>query len=111
MSGGQILKITENEEVPFIHYSHVLARMMCNPPLPECNLGFREVCPGKEPIKELLSTFCKEMEIDEIEYKQWTNTDRSKLETIVMSSDDFVEAFLDRLDQLKAHDFISMELV
>ena len=107
MSGAQISKVTENEEVPFKHYSHILARMMCNPPLPECHLGCCEICPGKEPIKELLSTGFEEKEIDEIEYKQWTNTDRSKLETVVMSSDDFVEEFLDRLDQLKAHDFIS----
>ncbi len=94
MCGAQIPKITENEDVPIKHYSHSLVRMTCNPPLAECHLGSCDVCPGKEPIKELLSTCPEEMEIEEIEYKQWNNTDRSKLETVIMSSDDFWKSFL-----------------
>ena len=39
------------------------------------------------------------------------NTDRSNFETVIMSSDDFLEYFLERLDQWKAHDFISKRQV
>ncbi len=74
---GTDSKITDNKDVPFKHYNHALARMMCNPPLLECHLGSCKVCAGREPVKELLSTCLEEMEIEKIEYKQWTNTDRS----------------------------------
>ena len=50
-----------------------------------------------------------EEEIEEIEFKQWTTTDHSTLQTIVQSTDEFIEGFLDKLETLRRHDFISKQ--
>ena len=48
-------------------------------------------------------------ETEEIEFKQWTTIHRSTLQTIVQSTDEFIENFLDKLETLRRHDFISKE--
>ena len=48
-------------------------------------------------------------EIEEIEFKQWTTTDHSTLQTIVQSTDEFIEGFLDKLETLRRHDFIAKQ--
>ena len=47
--------------------------------------------------------------IDNITYKQWTNTDRSTLETVSSTSDDFVETFCVQLKALVSHSFIASQ--
>ena len=46
---------------------------------------------------------------NEIQYKQWTTTDRSQLETISQSTEEFVETFIEKLQLLSRHDFIAKE--
>ena len=75
--------ITSNKEVPLLHYSHALANIMCNQSLPSCHLGLCSCCPGNEPLREMLERCSDEDGMDEIEYQQWTTTDRSNMETIV----------------------------
>ena len=58
--------------------------------------------------KKLLENF-DENEFDEIQYKQWTTTDRSQLETISQSTEEFVETFITKLPVLSRHDFIAQE--
>lgn len=45
--------------------------------------------------------------IDEVTYKQWVTVDRCSMETIVKSTDDFIDDFLETLLKLKTHTFIS----
>ena len=47
-------------------YHHLLAKMVCNPPLPDCYLGKCEVCPGIEPLKQELYSLFDENMIDSI---------------------------------------------
>ena len=104
MAGSMMNKRTANEEIPLKHYSHAIAKTMCNPSLPSCHLGDCTECPGKEPLREIPERCFNEEEIEEIEFKQWTTTDRSTLETIVQSTDEFIESFLDKLETLRRHD-------
>ena len=46
-----------------------------------------------------------ENSIDTVEVKQWTQTDRANLETKVMSTDEFIDAFTAMLIKLSIHDF------
>ena len=48
-----------------------------------------------------------ENSIDEITYKWWTHTDRSNLELIVKSSEDFVESLIQMLQNYMKHNFIT----
>eukprot|EP00795_Rhopilema_esculentum_P017280 gene17280-8847_t len=75
--------VTANEVVPVSHYGHALAKMMCNPAVPNCHLGECPYCPGKQPLREMLLKCYEDNDVDEVEFKQWTSTDRSKLETMI----------------------------
>jgi len=39
-------------------------------------------------------------------FKQWTNVDRSTLETLSMSSDEFTDLLCDKLEALQSYSFI-----
>ena len=73
------------------------------------HLGDCTECPGRESLREMLERYFNEEEIEEIEFKQWTTTDRSTLQTIVQSTDEFIESFLDKLEKLRRHDFIAKQ--
>ena len=47
--------------------------------------------------------------IDNIQYKQWVSVDRSTLETITKSADDFVDSFCDQIRLLIPHSFIAKQ--
>ena len=57
----------------------------------------------------MLERCFSEEEIEEIEFKQWTTIDCSTLQTIVQSTDEFIEGFLDKLETLRRHDFIAKQ--
>ena len=109
MTNAKIATLTRNEDVPLLHYSHALTKIMCNPSLPSCHLGSCSCCPGNEPLREMLEQCFDEAGMDEIKCKQWTTTDRSNMETMVQLKDEFLGNFLEKLDALKRHDFIAKQ--
>ena len=109
MAGSMMNKKMANEEIPLKHYSHAIAKTMCNWSLPSCHLEDCTKCPGKEPLRQMLERCFNEEEIEEIESKQWTATDRSTLQTIVQSTDEFTESLLDKLETLRRHGFIAKQ--
>ena len=90
-------------------YHHCLAKIICNPPLPDCYLGKCKFCPGMEPLKQDLYSIFDENMIDTITYKQWTVVDRFSLETVSQNSDDFVGSFCEKLEALRSHSFIASQ--
>ena len=97
------------DATPLTSYHDFLAKMICNPALPKCYLRECGCCPGVEHLKEhLLDIFDKNM-IDNVIYKQWTNVDRSTLETLMKSSDEFVEVFCEKMLALQSHSFIATQ--
>lgn len=114
-----------------ITYKDLLSLLSCNPATPDCFLdqcqlckstvqaGPCEYCSGVEgdhctcrkfvKFKEsLISTF-NELAIDEITYKAWVNVDRTTLETITKSPEEFVETLINKLFILRCHDFIAKQ--
>ena len=49
----------------------------------------------------------EEKMVDNIEYIQWTSTDRSTMETITQPVEEFIETFVKALKKLQYHDFIA----
>ena len=47
--------------------------------------------------------------IEAVQYKQWISTDRSTLETITKSADEFVETFCKHLKALLTHSFVAKQ--
>ena len=84
------------------HYSDCLSRLQCNPPSLRCIYGDCKKCPGVEP-------FCKELQainaVKSVEVRPWTHTDQVTLETKLMSTNDFVDAFIPLVLKLSTHDF------
>ena len=104
MVGSRLEHITGGE---IKHYRHCLAKMQCFPPSLECFLGKCTVCPGVEILCAELQAIMDECEIDSVEYRQWTNTDRSSLETKVQTVDEFLDSFGCMLEKLLVHDLIA----
>ena len=87
------------------HYSDCLSRLQCNPPSLRCIYGDCKKCPGVEPFCEELQAILDGNAVESVEVRQWTHTDRATLETKVMSTDEFVDAFIPLLLKLSIHDF------
>ena len=54
-----------------------------------------------------LLEFYEQENVDTIEFKQWTSTDRSELVTMVLSLHDFMDRLCDRVETLVRHDFVA----
>ena len=93
MVGAKLPDLTRHTTVSLETYHSCLAQMICNPPLPSCYLGSCRFCPGNSRLKDQLLTTMEENMIDEVVYKQWVSVDRSTLETVCKTSDDFVESW------------------
>ena len=116
-----------------ITYKHLLAKLSCNPPQPECYLGECSVCSNtnveggcnfcnedgnaaewvfcsKLPqLKASLMEIFNDMGVDEISYKAWVSVDHSTLETLTKGTEDFVDTLLQNLSSLRTHDFIAKQ--
>ena len=104
-----IQELTSAKDIPLSTYHHCLARMICNPPLPDCYLGECEVCPGTDTLKQNLFSIIDKHMIDTITYKQWIAVDCSSLERVSQHSNDFVESFCEKLEALCSYSFIASQ--
>ena len=92
-----------------LSYRHLLAFLACNPPQPECLLSRCSVCGKTEKLKSDLLEIFEQLAIDEVTFKLWLNVDRTNLETVLKSTDDFVEDLMDKLCHLQRHSFITTQ--
>ncbi len=108
MNGGKITECTIDE----VQLDHCLAQIICNPPLPNCYFGDSLsilTCPGISAFREHLKEYMDACLIDNVVYKQWVSVDRSTLETVSKSADDFVDVFCEKLEILLPHSFIAKQ--
>lgn len=54
LCGARLHELTCSDDNPLLSYHHCLARIICNPPLPDCYLGECKSCPGTDQLKEQL---------------------------------------------------------
>ena len=99
LHGARLHDHTSSDDSPFLSY-HCLARLTCNPPLPDCYLGKCNFCPGTDLLNEQIFAVFDASTIDTITYKQWAAVDHSTLETVNQHSYDFVETFCEKLEAL-----------
>uniref|UniRef100_UPI00358EEC48 uncharacterized protein n=1 Tax=Myxine glutinosa TaxID=7769 RepID=UPI00358EEC48 len=105
-TGAKLDSVTGGE---FKDYSHCLAAIQCNPPRIECFFGKCSECPGMAGLQDKLETYMQDNMIDQVQYKQWTSTDRSNLETKVQTVADFLDSFQSSLQKLLPHSFIAKQ--
>ena len=109
MIGGKIAELSAYDDVQLNNYNHCLAKIICNPPQPDCYFQSCNSCPGISGLKEHLHTLMDDNMIDTVQYKRWVSTDRSTLETITKPADEFVESFCEQLKTLLTHSFIAKQ--
>ena len=107
--GAKIPQLTAEDVEPILTYHDGLARIIRNPALPKCYLGECNHCPGIDELKEQLTTVLDENMIDKVIYKQWLSVDRTTLETLSASSDQFVDTLCEKVELLLPHSFIASQ--
>ena len=109
LTGCNIPQLTMNDDSPIKTYKDCIARVVCNPSLPACHFGECQFCPGPETLKKYLQELLDTNDIDQITYKQWVSVDRTSLETVTKSSDNFIDSFFDKLKSLTRHSFVASQ--
>ena len=109
MVDSRIAELPSGDELTtqLLHYRHCLSALQCNPPQEQCFLSECSECPGSESFKQKLLQAFDKKGVDEVEFKQWTSTDRSNLETNILPVEEFVSSFCDKLLKLLRHDFVA----
>ena len=107
--GARLPFLYKDGEMQLDTYHSCLAQLICNPPFPRCYLGYCQCCPGISKLKNYLQKLLEENMIDEIVYKQWISVDRSSLESICNTCDEFVESFCEKLNILLFHYFVAKQ--
>ena len=80
---------------------------MCNPPILSCWQGDCTQCEDSSNLRDQLEEIFKSLDIENITYKQWESTDRIELVTRIETVTEFVQNLIDKLQVLKAHQFIN----
>ena len=88
-------------------YKDVLSNMRCDVFSESCNLNNCKDCSGYGPLRKKLQDLFEQHFIISISCCQWTNTDRSNLEDIEYTTEEFLEHLETRLPTLQVHDFIA----
>ena len=80
---------------------------VCSDENESCNVGQCKECPGHQGLIDYLSQCDELSDVEEITYKQWVSTDRTKLITVhvVESKDDFIENLASQIEKLTRHSF------
>ncbi|KAK3914359.1 Latrophilin Cirl [Frankliniella fusca] len=91
-------------------YYDFISLVICEEPTPSCYLNSCcDKCPGTENLRIRLLTLFDDNLVESIKYKQWTSTERCKLETLLKNSEEFVELFTDQLKELLPHHYVSKQ--
>lgn len=104
-----IKKLTKDWTEPIHDYKSCLNMMICKSRNPECYLNECHKCPGIHNLSSKLFNVFKENNITEVQYNNWTVTDRSTLQTITSDASDVIEDLCEKLTALKPHSFIAKQ--
>ena len=70
-------------------------------------MGQCSLCSNMQKVTHVLQTAFDDNVIDDIQYKQWTTTDRCNLVTVVKTTEEFIENRSARIPALLQHSFIA----
>ena len=106
VNAGMLNKI-QMGGVYLLTYKHCIAQLCCNPPSISCIRRTCEACPKASVFADKLTDAYEEMHVDKVEYRKWSKQDRSELETVTQSPNEFAIRLGERLEELIEHDFIA----
>lgn len=89
------------------NYKSFMNSVICDDPNRACYFAECEECPGTHHLRKLLIDGFDKEDIEKIEYKLWTSTDRATLETLVKTVDQFTDSLLEHITALLKHSYIA----
>ena len=81
--------------------------VVCSLSNKECMVHQCKNCPERENLTTILKQRQQFSEESDIVFKQWETTDRTKLNTLTLSTDEFLELVDNKIQSLTAHSFIA----
>lgn len=90
-------------------HKHIIAQAVCNPPQPTCYLNKCTACPGTEMLRKSMTIHFENKAVDNVIYQQWVSVDRTTQETASLPFEDFIEAFIEKIEVLIPHSFIATQ--
>ena len=106
IDGANLKSITADSDRPIENYHDCLNRMTCNEQTTDCFLGLCDKCPGVDNIVTQLEKNFDDKFIDNVKYKQWVTTERTTLQTLLSSVDEFLQSLSTSLNKLLPHSFL-----
>lgn len=104
LQGSKIALLSQNE---FPTYSSLIEKIVCFSSTEQCFLNCCPNCPGFDSLEETLQKLFDDNFISNLTYKQWIQTDRADLQTILSTPEEFLQTLKIKLLVLKKHDFIA----
>ena len=93
-------------------YKEILQKLVCSISNRDCMLHMCEACPGRDAVEDFIRELFSANDFDEddqINYKKWIHTDRTTLESVTATVEEFISAAGSAFDKLRQHHFISKE--
>jgi len=104
-----VQSLTEKSEPTLITYKDCLQQMICDESTASCYFDECPRCPESDELAKNLLQILQRNNIFDVKFSTWTSTDRSTLITQLLSSEDFVQQLVERLEVLKPHSFVSKQ--
>ncbi|CAH0556525.1 unnamed protein product [Brassicogethes aeneus] len=102
------LKLRDDSQ-PLSSYQDCMKMVICQEPTENCYFGTCTHCPGSIKLRSILENLFTDNFLDKIKCNQWTQVDRCSLETIIKSTDDYVDFFKESIPIVLQHDFIAKQ--
>ena len=99
--GSKLKHLTEEHTLCWNGHNECMSRITCTPAGPACFLGECKKCASLDAFKNELMP---DNIVHEVQYIQWTSTDRSTLETVLKPVKEFVTDFC-----VKKHDYVTKQ--
>ena len=107
IDGANLKSITDDSTRPIINYRDCLDRMVCDVKSTNCFVGLCDQCLGVKNVIDQLEQNFEEKLIENIKYKQWITTERTTLQTLISTVDEFLQTLSNGLTKLLLHSFLA----
>lgn len=97
------------DDISVNSYEEILNSMICSEPSINCYFKECNICPGFSEIATEIKEALNKKNIININYQQWTNTDRTTIESVTKETETFVQEMSKEAYVLLVHNFIAKE--
>lgn len=87
----------------------LMSTLVCNIENEDCMRNRCPACPSKDALQMILESALDTDEVDDLRVEHWIAGVRCRLEIIILTPAEYSEKFLDAIEELKLHHFVSKQ--